>query len=40
MQEQQKTNPAFWERRIGDDFNRASDFDTWYLNYWKVVEAA
>ncbi len=22
----------FWKRKIGDDFNRAADFDTWLFN--------
>ena len=33
MQEQPLKNPEFWEREIVDDFNRASDFDTWFLKY-------
>jgi hypothetical protein len=32
MQTEPLINPDFWTRKIGDDFNRASDFDTWLFN--------
>jgi hypothetical protein len=32
MQNEPLKNPDFWTRKIGDDFNRASDFDTWLFN--------
>lgn len=33
MQEEQTINSDFWKREIVDDFNRASDFDTWFMNF-------
>lgn len=35
MQEQPLTKPEFWEREIVDDFNRASDFDTWFQKWME-----
>ena len=32
MQNEPLKNPEFWQREINDDFNRASDFDTWLSN--------
>jgi hypothetical protein len=33
MQTANQENPDFWKREpISDDFNRASDFDTWLFN--------
>lgn len=33
MQEQPLKNQEFWQREIGDDFNRAADLDTWLFNF-------
>ena len=32
MQAEKQKTPDFWQREIGDDFNRAADFDTWLFN--------
>lgn len=32
MQNEPLKNPEFWQRKINDDFNRVSDFDTWLFN--------